>query len=361
MRILDAAAGASLAPTWQGLEQRFGDGALTCSWDWTRTWLDHFGDVVRHWFAVIERAGAPCGVVLVTEDVGYRRGPFRIRRVRLGTVGEPRASTIYSEYNRLLVDPAERAEAAPVLLDALRRDRRWQELRLDAFAPEDAAPFLASSRRFRSRDVRCRIVDLDAIHAAGGDVVSSLDPGTRSRIRRSRRGFGPLTVEWGETPTDALEIFEELVMLHQSRWTSAGVAGAFASSRALAFHRDLIPRLVPTRARLVRVRASAKTVGCLYVLIDKARALSYQSGVAHYSDNRLKPGMTVEAECMQRCLEDGLREYDLLALDTRYKREMSTGQRHVTWATARSRSPVWSAIDAGNAIKRRWKGVGRRR
>jgi CelD/BcsL family acetyltransferase involved in cellulose biosynthesis len=357
VRLVDAGSVASIAPVWQHLEDRFGGGALTCSWDWTRTWLEHYGDVVPHHVGVIERSGVPRAAVLVTEDARYRRGPFRVRRVRLGTVGEPRADTIYSEYNRILADPSERAACARALLTALRRDLRWQELRLDAFAPEDAEPFLVNEARFKSRTVLCRIVDLDAAREVGGDVVASLPSETRYKIRRSRRGFGSLTAEWGETPDQALDIFEELTALHQARWTHAGMRGAFASPRAIAFHRTLIPRLVPGRARLLRLRQHSRTVGCLYVLVDRGRALSYQSGLAKFADNRLKPGMTVEAEGMQRCLEDGLHEYDFLGLDTRYKREMTNGVRHVVWAAARSSHLKWTVIDAAGALKRGWRRV----
>ncbi|MCC6791342.1 MAG: hypothetical protein IT336_06650, partial [Thermomicrobiales bacterium] len=41
-----------IARLWQEVEQTVGVDALTATWAWTETWLEHFGDLVPHRFAV---------------------------------------------------------------------------------------------------------------------------------------------------------------------------------------------------------------------------------------------------------------------------------------------------------------------
>ena len=43
---------------------------LTNSWDWIATYLNHYGDVVPHRFAVGASAAGVCGIALLTRGVG---------------------------------------------------------------------------------------------------------------------------------------------------------------------------------------------------------------------------------------------------------------------------------------------------
>jgi CelD/BcsL family acetyltransferase involved in cellulose biosynthesis len=189
-------------------------------------------------------------------------------------------------------------------------------------------------------------------------VLDLLAAGPRQRIRRSGRAFGALETEWARSAEHGLDILEELIMLHQQRWSAAGERGAFASRRFADFHRELVARGVPEgRALLFRIRASGRTVGCLYGLLERQRVLFYQSGFSSVSDNRLKPGLTAHAVCMQACYEAGFHEYDYLAGDSRYKRELSTGERELTWAAERGRRrPALVLYDLLRRASRRGEG-----
>ena len=71
------------------------------------------------------------------------------------------------------------------------------------------------------------------------DVLATLRPSTRRKVRRGLRGLGAVETEWAESPAHALDILEELIALHQARWRRADLPGAFASARFAGFHRDL--------------------------------------------------------------------------------------------------------------------------
>jgi len=335
-----------VAETWKDLEYRFGRGALSSSWDWTDTWLRRYGDVVPHRFAIAERAGAACGIALVTRS-SIRRGPVRINRLHLGTAGEPAGEGVHVEYNRLLGDPEHTGAFATALVRTLRDIRRWDELWLNGFATEDAAPLVAAEPGFAATRVPSPVLDLRPARYDQGEVLALLPSGTRSRLRRTMRHFGQIDTEWAEAPGHALDILDELIQLHQRRWTTAGVPGAFASERFTAFHRELAERLVEKgTAVLFRARAGSETLGCLYGFVERGRLLFYQSGFASFTDNRLKPGLAVHTLCMEQCLRRGLDEYDFLAGDARYKRELSTDERTLVWAVLRRGRIKWRALEA---------------
>jgi CelD/BcsL family acetyltransferase involved in cellulose biosynthesis len=168
-------------------------------------------------------------------------------------------------------------------------------------------------------------------------VLSAFSNGTGKKLRRSHRHleetFGPIRVECAETLEQAESIFEEMVVLHQERWQSAGEPGTFASKRFTEFHRDLIRKLFPRgQVLLVRVTAGDVTVGCDYNLIEHGRAMAYQWGLGQFEDTLISPGVVTSVAVMQTAMERGLDEYDWLSGDVFYKRQLSTGTREMVWA-----------------------------
>jgi CelD/BcsL family acetyltransferase involved in cellulose biosynthesis len=354
IRWLDSSERDSAARIWRALEGRIEEQLLACSWDWTEVWLNHYGDLVPHRFAVGEAGGLPCGVALVTNGVGRRRGPLRVRSLHLGTAGEPPGESVFVEYNRVLAEPRHRAGFAAALVDALRQQSGWHELTLDGFAPEEAEPFLVAEPMFEAERMECRTMELRRAEAADGVVLDTFRSATRKKVRRSLEALGEVETEWARSPEHALDVLAELIELHQDRWTGVGQPGAFASARFAAFHRELVPRLLPKGAVvLFRVRAAGATVACLYNFVERRRVLFYQSGLASFSDRAISPGFLAFALCMQACFEQGMDEYDFLAGDSRYKKDLSTMSRQLVWATARRPALRWRLMDYLAAERRR--------
>ncbi len=353
MRFLQPSERSLAAELWRGLEDALDSKTIACGWDWTETWLRHYGDLVPHRFAVAEGDGEAHGIALVTEGVQRRRGPFKVRTLHLGTAGEPVGDSVYVEYNRMLVHEAHRDAFAIALLAAIRRTEGWDELTLDGFVPGEAAAFMTAEPRLTARIDPCPVMDLRPARSHG-DAMADLRSSVRSRIRRSLRLLGPLQTEWATTNDHALDVLDELIALHQARWTAEGLPGLFSSARLTAFHRELVPRLLADeRAVLYRVRNNAGTVGCLYGYVEDNRVLCYQSGFAGFTeDNRIKPGLVTHALCMQEALERGIDEYDFLAGDQRYKRELANMERQLVWARAVRRRPKPMAIEGLRRLRR---------
>jgi CelD/BcsL family acetyltransferase involved in cellulose biosynthesis len=335
IRLLGPADRLSARRVWLELERQLGDVGLACSWDWTDLWLDHFGDVVGHDFAVITEGSVPRAVLLLTRGVGRTRHRIPINTLHFGTAGEPEDDSIYVENNRVLVAPGKHRAVADVVLAAVYQDASWDELRLDGFAPEDAEPFLAADRELEPRFEPCPTVDLRAAGQRNGDVLSILTSNTRYQVRRSIRAFGGVQGEWAETLDDAFDIFDELVELHQERWRAAGRRGVFASDRFREFQRSLVRRLFSKGAIcLYRARSPLGTLGCLYSFIERGNVFSYQLGLARFADNKMKPGFVTHALCMQDSYARGFSDYNFLADASSWKRELATTERQLVWAVA---------------------------
>jgi hypothetical protein len=332
------------ARLWRSIEEEIDFVPLACSSDWTLTWLRHYGDAVHHRFAVAEAGGRVRAVVLITEEE-RTRGPFRLRKLHLGTAGEPRGEGVYVERNGVLANPGDREQVASALLEALSRDRSWDELELDGFRPEHAEAFLGAEPSLVAHDATSPCLDLRNGSGGVDALLALLRPKTRKRMRSNLRAIGSVESEWAESPAQALDIFEELCALHQADWEGRGGQGAFASPRFTAFHRDLIAKLAPDSVVLFRVSAKSGTIGCLYGLVDGEDVLSYQAGIARSDDNRLSHGLVAHVLCMAACADRGFRLYDLLAGDASYKRRLTTAEGTLVWA--RVRRPRARLLDLG--------------
>jgi CelD/BcsL family acetyltransferase involved in cellulose biosynthesis len=324
------------ADAWATIEHRVADHGLVCSWRWTETWLEHYGDVVPHRFALAHAGDSVVGAALVTRSVVRAKRLVPIRRLHVGTAGEEAGETVYVERNRLLVSPADRGAFSAALIARLTRDGRFDELVLDGFVADDGETLAAACERPLVERRASPTFDLAAARAQGGDVVSALRPGPRRRLRRSMREFGAVQAEWAETREQAQDILGELRRLHQARWQAAGLPGAFASARFTGFHFRLVDRLLPLgEAILFRVRSREHgTLGCLLSYREGDRVLFYQSGFASFGDNARRPGLVTHVLGMQECCDRGLSCYDFLAGDSRYKRELATDEDELLWATA---------------------------
>jgi Acetyltransferase (GNAT) domain len=334
---------------WEGLERAIGCPGLACSHPWVETWLEHYGDLVPHRFALGEHRGTPIGLALVTDGIGQRRSRVPVRTVHLGTAGEPPADSVFVQRNRLLVT-AEHGEAfASALIAALWEESKWDEVVLDGFVPEDAELLLRAGS-FDVRHETCRTVDLSAADETGGEVIALFGAKTRKNFRRSLKGLAIVETEWAETPRQARDILDELIILHQASWAGRGHRGLFASTRLSGFHRDLTSRLASAgQLSLFRIRDERSTIACLYGFIEGNRLLSYQSGISR-PDHRLSPGLVADVLCMQAARDRGLATYDHLSGDSPYKQRLSTDQEPLIWAGARRGRARWTVVNAARLL-----------
>jgi hypothetical protein len=339
----------SVGSVWERLESEGADPGLFASWEWTRTWLEHFGTTVPHCFAKVLSGREPLGVALLTFD-RRRRGPFTFRRVHLGTAGEPPGETIFVERNRFLARPEDEAKVGAAIIRLLQRLPSIDEIVVDGFVMEQATALIGAGAGWLLEPERCHVVDLAA--APGDDVAALFSPGVRKELRRAERSLGPMTVEWAHDGDSGREMLDDLISLHQARWTAQGLGGAFASPRVQRFHHALVTQWVP-RGRLALMRVSSRQglVGVRYAFVEGARLLGYQSGWMVASDQRVSAGLVLQHAVLQEAHQRGFTCWDYLAGTSEQKRRLSTGGYDLMWATRRRPRLRWVAFDAARAVR----------
>jgi CelD/BcsL family acetyltransferase involved in cellulose biosynthesis len=176
-------------------------------------------------------------------------------------------------------------------------------------------------------------VDLAAIAQQGGDYLAAVSANTRAQIRRSYKLYGKVESTVAADRKTALEIYEELVDLHQRWWNQRGQRGAFASDHFTSMHRRLIERRFESgEIQLIRIQSGGATIGCLYNFDYCGVVSFYQSGLRIESDNRLKPGYVCHAEAIRHSLTARRHTYDFMASFDEYKIRMATHKRELIWA-----------------------------
>lgn len=315
----------------------------TSSTAWSRAWSARYGDAVPHRVAVVHRGETPIGAALVA-DGRRQRGRIPLRTAHLGTAGEPVGAGVEAPYQRLLAAPDDRDAVAAALMRGVHEQQRWDELRIERFDAGDAAALLAADPSLEAYGEPSPSVGLDEVD--DGDALPALPSRTRQQVRRALRGDGPAVIELADDVAAAHAILDELIALHERRFAG----GAFADPRFAAFHRDLVDALVPSGLLLLlRARSPRRTLGCVAVLRDGQRALSYTGGMAASLDRHDKPGFVTHALAMGVCAELGIAEYDLLTGPAPYKRELARLDRRQLTLSVRRRRP---RVLLGGAVRR---------
>ncbi|MBA2682211.1 MAG: GNAT family N-acetyltransferase [Ktedonobacteraceae bacterium] len=358
---------AEAARRWQELERRTNKKGLTNSWTWIKTWLDYHGPLLAYSFIFGQHNDQTIGAALVVQAL-YKRKGMPIARIHIGT-GK------YVEYNRLLVVPGYLDSFATELVKTVQYQFRWSELHFDGFVPEHANALLKVGRdaglRFQVEARKSPIFDFQRASDDGHqDVLSALSKNTRYHLRRSSRlfekTFGPVTVEWAETPEQAKAILKELIDLHQTRWTQVKHrTGAFDKEYLKAYYAGMIDtlKLWPQGALIVcRVKAGETTLGCLYHYVEDGHIMFTKGGIAQFGDAKMKPGLIAHVASMEEFWKRGLAEernrnrglskYDFLAGDEPYKDTLTNTQGSLIWATAERGLLLWLMRQASRVKNR---------
>lgn len=342
---------------WRSLERELGNSRLTVSSAWTEVWLETFGDLVQHSFAVARRSGQVAGVCLLTEGCAQHDGPLPIRTRHLGTAGEPDADSICVEYNSLLCMASERERFFRLLCHHVEQLPRWDALQLDGFPATDAPAELTTDSRWRTVRKKSWYCDLERARREGCDPVELLGRSMQRQIRRKLRPWTAEQLEWITSLPAGLDAFDELVRLHQQRWTDLGHPGSYASNRFTRFHRRLIERLLPEgRVIVCRLRHNGRTAACSHLLTDQNRVLLYQGGWDP-ALQQLSPGFAMDVLSLQEAARRNYDAYDFLCGETEHKRRLSTDAAELLWLVRRR--PRWRFAVLGAARQtrtalRRW-------
>ena len=321
---------AALAPVWRELERR-ADCSFFQSWTWTGCLADErFGEP---WLLSARRGDRVVGLAL------FNRGPRAglSRPILLGESGRPDMDSIFIEHNGLMLDRDEPADLAAAYWSAIAE--RFGKARWRISGTTETSAFPAD-----------RIVKVQARRPAPYlDLSPDIDPldgfsaNTRQQLRRSLRAWeeiGPLTLKVAP-PDQADDYLDALAGFHQRYWTGRNKPGAFAEPFFGRFHHTLLKRASDRQSiDVIRVSAGDRVAGYLYNFVHDGWVAAYQSGFDFSPDaDRLRPGLVCHLMAIRHYAQAGMRRYDFLGGEARYKRSLANAEIPLVWLDVRHKLP----------------------
>ncbi len=339
--VSDAARLETLRPAWAALLSASATDEPTLSPTWLLTWLRVFGRLGgrRPYVALFHERGRLVGLAPLVRRLCWRRPGLPFRRLEWLGSGEPEADGVCSEYLNVVAERGAEPAVAAAFAQALQAGAfgPWDEVVLPMMDGEAAMTGLLSAALRRAG------LDVEVAETAAAPYVplpptwdaylKRLSSNDRRLVVHSLRDFdafagGEARLHRAETKEDLTDGFRVLKALHAERWRKDGRAGAFHSGRFTAFHEAATAELLRDGAlELLWMTVRGEPVAVVYNVVWNGKVYFYQSGRKTDLPPKVRPGVVLLAHAIRGAIEAGRREFDFLAGDSQYKRQMALASR----------------------------------
>jgi CelD/BcsL family acetyltransferase involved in cellulose biosynthesis len=335
----------ALAPRWDELaRQDERDGFFRTS-GWYLSWLDHVRTDVQPFVVVVRGAD---GEIAGLAPLCRLANPDRWLPMSGVSIGG--REVVSGDYLDYLSAPGSRDEVVRSILDFLWKDSpQWDLLitgevfkngdlhrAVQSFAERKDLPFRVQEER------ACPYIELPPTFEQY--LADGFSRKRRHEIKRQTRvmleEFGA-QIEVYDRPAEISANLDLLVQLHSGRWQSANQTGNMGRPGFVRFlYRVCEAPPAGATPRLYVMRHQQQAVVALLVFYFGQSALAYSIGrdpeccISH-----LSPGFAVFVRSIQDAIGQGLRYYDFLRGDERYKSHLTKASRQtVTLVIGRSPS-----------------------
>jgi hypothetical protein len=321
---------------WESLEES-SNTSYFLSWGWIENWLASLPDHAKPELVVFLEGKDPRLAFFLGKANLVRKYLFRSHGWFVNATGIPAFDRIYIEYNGFLCKQPEEFRFIDILKNL---PNSWDEFFLPgldthSFPGTSLLDDICPYKVIVNDDLLSPFVDLDCVRAQSGDYLSLLSANTRAQIHRSYRlceKTAPVRLEVARDMRSAMDIYHEMVNLHEDAWKNRGQDGAFSSDYMFQFHKQLIQRRFEyDEIQLLRIKYGDNTLGCLYNFVYKGNVNFYQSGMNYHLDKRLKPGLIAHVEAVRHNATAGRKKYDFLGGGSRYKMSLATHHNRLIW------------------------------
>lgn len=254
-----------------------------------------------------------------------------VRCLRFVSTGEQEYEEICPDYLDLLHLPGEETacvKAAWAAIDAL----DWDTLEL-LDLPHNSP--LVHGLEWFDQNRRTRVIPRGGCPIANIDggfdkYLAQLSSKTRMRARQEIRKAQQSGVLFElATEADGETYFNDLIRLHQVRWTTEGKPGCFSAPRFTEFHRRLLPQWLGSgRLILARLSYQGEAFVVLYGFVTDAKFDLYQLGVTSVEGTNIhSPGTLANLLLMAQLADRGVTHYDFLRGNSEFKKSLTTEHR----------------------------------
>jgi CelD/BcsL family acetyltransferase involved in cellulose biosynthesis len=299
---------------WQRLCEQSPHATIFQTWEWMQSWwrFHHKGKRLR--VLILSDAGRVVGIA----PFFIRFGPLRVLQL-LGTGG--------SDYLDLLAESNREADVVSHIAQFLQKNKAtWDWADLQQVKPNAVATQLSGARVLQGET--CPYLPLESSYEL---LLKSLGKKLRQNIGYYARALEKqymVTYRLADavTLTEDLEAFFEL---HQRRWNSRWMPGAFSSRQARAFHTAVAhAQLASGRLRLHTLLLDGTPQASLYAFHHQKTTYYYLGGFEP-TLAKLSLGTVLTAHAIHQAIEqDHATEFDFLRGNEGYKYKWSAKDRY---------------------------------
>jgi CelD/BcsL family acetyltransferase involved in cellulose biosynthesis len=339
--VSDPAQAEPLRAAWSALAERSFRNELSQSPDWLLTWWQVYGPLQGRQLRLgfFYQGDRLVGLAPLLRRRHWYHGVVPFRRLEFLASGEPPDQGIYSNHLSVLAEAGAEELVARALVRAIQEGAfgDWDETVLPMMSADTPMPGLLAGA-FRGAGLAVDMTETAQapyipLPTTWDAYLRGLSANARRNVRRSLKALDARSA--GGTRVESVQRFADLEMgksilmkLHHQRWESAGQAGVFRMSSYLRFHDAIMRRLLARGdLQLTWLCVDNEPAAALYGMEWSGKVYLYQLGRRIDVAGRLRPGATLLALMIRKAIEAGHREFDLLADDAPFKRQLAPQAR----------------------------------
>jgi CelD/BcsL family acetyltransferase involved in cellulose biosynthesis len=367
--VADAVQAESLREVWSDLLQRCERHELTQSPDWLLTWWNSFGSAQGRQLrlGMIRDGDRLIGLAPLLRRWHWYRGCLPFRRLELLGSGEPDDQGIFSNHIGILAERGMESQVAQQLVEAISNGAfgSWDEVVLPMMSGDTLMPeMLADAFRAAGYSAETKATagaPYIPLPASWKEYLHDLSANSRRNIERSIKAFdkwsaGTTELECISVPADVERGSRILMSLHHERWSNDDQTGVFRAPPFLDFHARMMRTLAERGClELLILKAHGEPMAALYSMVWDNKVYGYQTGRRTDVPANVRPGGVVMALAIRRAIEQGRREFDLLADEAFYKSQLTSHVRPLVQVRATRRCVAEMARTASAAILARFR------
>lgn len=303
------------------------------TWEWVFPWWENFGDANSSLFVLIVTADDKIiGIAPLTMTKRVFFGFVNIREINFIGV-----KTVHGEYPDFIISPEwDNSKVMSYIFDYLDNNKsQWDIMRLTDI-PEKSANMLsiikiAKDKRYRlTRRIAsiCPFIVLpDSWITLHASLKKSMIKNFKYQKRRLQKQFGA-TIELYDTQCIDTEI-KVFLKLHESRWTSKGLPGAFVNQDKRQFYHSIAKHCSEKNwLGLWFLKINSKPIAALFGFTYCNKFYYLQSGFdpewSRYSIGQVLLGSVIENSILEGCSE-----FDFLMGAEQYKYDWGATEKKI--------------------------------
>src|SRR3990170_283619 len=286
-----------------------------------------------NWWEVFRTSNMELCILLIEKENGEVVGiaPFYLKRrllggiyplkrlMFLGTQTEGPGS-IGSEYMNIICREGEEESIAQYLFDQIVSHNFCDEIYLSKMDTSSIAfnlfKKLAARERFLSMVFNESKSPYISLPSAWEEYLNGLSSSMRYKIRNERRKLEKSTGNVVIRNTcDEIKLssdFQEFMRLHQTRWLSRNMGGAFSSVKFTLFHKKVVSSLMKSGyLDLIFLSVDGKNKAAMYNIIYNNKVYFYLSGL-DTNGGKGSFGLLLHGYCIEEAIKRGMDEYDFM-------------------------------------------------